>query len=197
MNELWFRPFAWMDFRLAVLFAVVIPLILLIWAFVQKASAMQHLLAIYWRVASLLGITIYLMSAQSPISFITAPIARVLIAIALWFWIDLNEEIDDQPASPLKLTFSAWRWATTVYCLVSAIAYLPFLSCAFSTTAIKTPYCQAAIEPLLVFKQYVHPNSTPAFLGFLAIVGLIIYVLYLSYFVLFKLGKYGRSAIQQ
>ena len=30
-NEIWFRPLIWMDYRLALLFTVVIPLILLIW----------------------------------------------------------------------------------------------------------------------------------------------------------------------
>ena len=50
--EVWYRPLVWMDYRLAVLFTVLIPLILLLWAFIQKAQAMQRLLVIYWRVSS-------------------------------------------------------------------------------------------------------------------------------------------------
>ncbi len=42
--EVWFRPYIWTDYRLAVLFMVVIPLILLIWAFVQKVEGIQRLL---------------------------------------------------------------------------------------------------------------------------------------------------------
>jgi hypothetical protein len=197
MQELWFRPFVWVDYRLAVLFMVIIPLILLIWVFVQKVEGMQRLLSIYWRVSSLLAITVYLMIAQYPVSFITGLIGQILIPISLWFWVDLNDEIDYQPSSPLKLIFTSWRWGVTVYSILGAIAFVPFVGCAFSETAIKTPYCQVWFEAPLMFKEYFHYNSTPAFLGFLGIVGLVIYVVYLTYFVLVKLGKQGRSAIQQ
>ncbi|MBW4632774.1 MAG: DUF3177 family protein [Iphinoe sp. HA4291-MV1] len=196
-NEVWFRPFVWMDYRLAVLFTVIIPIILLVWAFVQKAEAIQRLLMIYWRVASLLAITIYLMIGGFGVSFISGLMARILIPISLWFWVDLNDEIEYQPNGPLKLLFTSWRWATTVYCILGAIASIPFVVCAFSKTAIATPYCRVWFEAPLLFKEYFHPNSKPEFLGFLGIVGLIIYVLSLSYFVLVKLGKQGRSAISQ
>ncbi|MBE9208657.1 DUF3177 family protein [Nostoc sp. LEGE 06077] len=194
MEDLWFRPYIWADYRLAVLFTLIIPLILLIWAFVQKAEGIQRLLMIYWRVASLLAITIYLMIAEYPVSFISGLIARILIPISLWFWVDLNDEIEYQPSSPLKLIFTSWRWAVTAYSLLSAIAFIPFIGCAFSETAIKTPYCRVWFEAPLLFKDYFHHNSKPAFLGFLGISLLAIYVLYLSYFVLIKLGKQGRSA---
>jgi hypothetical protein len=195
-NEVWFRPLVWMDYRLAVLFMVVIPLILLVWAFVQKAEAMQRLLIIYWRVASLLLITLYLMVAQFPVSFISGLIALILIPISLWFWVDLNDEIDYQPSSPLKLTFTSWRWATTVYCILGALVFIPFLVCAFPENGVTTSFCSVWLEPPLLFKEYFHPHTKPGFLGFLAIVGLIIYVLCLCYFILVKLGKQGRSAIQ-
>lgn len=197
MEEVWFRPYIWTDYRLAVLFTLVIPLILLIWAFVQKAEGIQRLLMIYWRVASLLAITIYLMIAAYPVSFISGLIARILIPISLWFWVDLNDEIEYQPSGPLKLIFTSWRWAVTVYSLLGAIAFIPFIGCAFSETAIKTPYCRVWFEAPLLFKDYFHHNSKPGFLGFLGITCLVIYVLYLSYFVLFKLGKQGRSATPQ
>jgi hypothetical protein len=197
MQEYWFRPLVWMDYRLAVLFTVVIPLILFIWAFVQKAEALQHLLAIYWRVASLLAITVYLSIAALPISFVSGLVARILIAISLWFWVDLNEEIADQPRGPLKLAFTSWRWSVTVYTIIGALAQVPFLQCVVSNTARNGPFCRPWLEPPLLFKDYFHPNTTPQFLGFIGVVGLIIYVLYLSYFVLVKLGKQGRTAIQQ
>lgn len=193
-NEVWFRPLVWMDYRLAVLFTVIIPIILLIWAFVQKAETIQRLLMIYWRVSSLLAITLYLTIGGFGVSFISGLMARILIPISLWFWVDLNDEIEYQPNTPLKLLFTSWRWATTVYCILGALAFIPFLVCAFSGSPIATPYCAVWFEAPLLFKDYFHANSKPAFLGFLGIVGLIIYVLYLSYFVLVKLGKQGRSA---
>ncbi len=196
-KEVWFRGLVWMDYRLGVLFTVIIPLILLIWAFVQKAEAIQRLLTIYWRVSSLLAITVYLMIGGFGVSFISGLMARILIPISLWFWLDLNDEIEYQQSGILKLIFTSWRWAISVYCALGVLAVLPFLGCAFSANAFATPYCHVWAEAPLLFKEYFHPNSKPGFLGFLGIVGLIIYVLCLSYFVLIKLGKQGRSATQQ
>ncbi|QLE57503.1 DUF3177 family protein [Nostoc sp. TCL26-01] len=196
-NEVWFRQLVWIDYRLAVLFLMIIPIILLIWAYVQQTEAIQRLLMIYLRVSSLLAITIYLMIAQYPVSFISGLMGQILIPISLWFWVDLNDEIEYQPSSLLKLLFTSWRWAVTVYAILGTIAFVPFLGCAFSSNVVKNPACSVWFEAPLLFKDYFHHNTKPAFLGFLGIVGLAIYVLYLSYFVLIKLGKQGRSATPQ
>jgi hypothetical protein len=180
-NELWFRPLVWMDYRLALLFALVIPLILLIWAFVQKAEAIQRLLAIYWRVASLLAIAVYLLIAALPVGFISGLMARILIPISLWFWVDLNEEIAEQPQRALKLCFNSWRWAISGYGLLSAIAQIPSLQCAVSRN-VTGSFCRAFLEPPSLFKEYFHPNSTTQFLGFIGIVGLIIYLTFVDLF---------------
>ncbi len=147
--------------------------------------------------AAMLAITVYLLIAALPVGFISGIMARILIPISLWFWVDLNEEIEDQPSGALKLAFNSWRWAITVYCLLGAIAQLPLLQCAISKNLTALPLCRAWSEPPLLFKEYFHPNTTPQFLGFLGIASLIFYVVCLSYFVLVKLGKQGRSAIQQ
>lgn len=192
--EPWFKPLVWMDYRLALVFTVVIPLILLIWTFVQKSEAMARLLIIYWRVASLLAITVYLMIASIPLSFVSSLMARILIPISLWFWVDINEEIDDRQPSALKVAFTAWRWAVTVYCSLAALFQIPFLVCAVNKGSLASRFCQVWIDPPLLFKQYFHPNIGAPFLGFLGIVGLMIYVVSLSYFVLVKLKLQGRSA---
>jgi Protein of unknown function (DUF3177) len=192
-TQLWFQPLIWMDFRLAVIFTVLMPLILLLWAFAQKTVVIQSLLTIYWRVASLLAITVYLQIGSLPISFIASFVGQVLISVSLWFWADINEEISDLPSTPLKLGCLAWRWATTIYCTLSAIATIPFLSCAFGNA--KTNYCQAWFQPSWVYYQFFHANSKPEFLSLLGILGLIIYTLYLVYFLVVRLGKQGRSAM--
>ncbi|MBF2050867.1 MAG: DUF3177 family protein [Leptolyngbya sp. IPPAS B-1204] len=197
MSQDLLRSLVWMDYRLAVLFTVILPLILLIWAFVKRAEAMQRLLIIYWRVASLLAITIYLLIGNFPIGFMTGFLACILIPLSLWFWADLNEEIYEQSSSPLKLTFTSWRWAVSVYSILGAIASIPFLQCAISQAAFATPFCQVWLEAPLGFKDAFHPKYQPGFLGFLGITALIIYVLYFGYFVLVRLGKQGRSAVEQ
>ncbi len=192
-TQLWFQPLIWMDFRLAVIFTVLIPLILLLWAFAQKTVVIQHLLTIYWRVASLLVITVYLQIGGLSISFVTSFVAQTLIPLSLWFWADLNEEIADLPDRPLKLGFTAWRWATTLYSTVSALALVPFLSCAFGSA--QTDECQAWFQPSWLYYQFFHANSKPEFLSLLAILGLAIYTLSFGYFLVVRLGKQGRSAM--
>ncbi|MBF2001961.1 MAG: DUF3177 family protein [Synechococcales cyanobacterium M58_A2018_015] len=197
MSQELLQSLVWMDYRLAVVFTVILPLILLVWALFQRAEAMQRLMIIYWRVASLLAITVYLMIGNLPISFMTGVLARILIPLSLWFWVDLNEEIDEQPRSRLKFVFNSWRWAVSLYCVLGALASLPFLSCALSRQTFATPFCQVWLDPPLGFKNIVHPGYKPEFLGFLAIVALVIYVLYFGYFVLVRLGRQGRSAMEQ
>ena len=197
MEEVWFRPWVWMDYRLAVLFAVIAPLVLSVWGLLKKAEAIQRLLIIYWRVASLLAISLYLLIPAWGVGFITGLSAMIFIPISLWFWVDLNDEIKDMRLSPLKLGITAWRWAVTVYCVLSAIALIPFLSCSFSAENIKTPFCQVWLEVPWAYKAIFHQNSTPGFLGFLGIVGLIFYAIYLVYFLAVGLPRQGRSALEQ
>jgi hypothetical protein len=192
----WLPAVVWTDYRLAVLFVVVAPLALLIWAFVQKNETVQHLMVIYWRVASLLLITVYLFVGAMPYGFLAGWFARLLIPICLWFWIDLNEEIVEQRPTSLKTTFTAWRWAVSAYCVVGAIAQVPTLQCALleSKAMIDQPFCRVWLDAPWMFREFFNPNVKPYTLGFLASLGLGFYVLCLSYFLFFRLGKQGRSA---
>ena len=209
MEELWFQPFIWTDYRLAILFTVIIPLLLTIWALLKQVDAIGRLLIIYWRVASLLLITVYLLAPgwvgeNTPfeafcgqMGFISAFLARILIPICLWFWVDLNDEIKDLPWSFLKLMLTSWRWAMTVYGSIGAMLHVPFLSCAISQNTLETPFCQVWIQAPVGYWSIIHGDATPAFMGFLGLLGLSIYVLYFAYFLLVRLGKQGRSALEQ
>jgi Protein of unknown function (DUF3177) len=187
------RSLVWTDFRLAVFFGVLCPLGLLVWALVKRAKPITHLLIIYWRVSSLLAIAVYLMMGQSPISFVAGFTALFLIPVSLWFWVDLNEEIDDRRGT-LKLMVNGWRWGITIYCAIAALIQVPYLKCAASSAAVVAKECQVWLEPPLVLKSMFHADVRPEKLGFLAIMALVFYGLYLGYFLLFKLTKQGRSA---
>jgi hypothetical protein len=197
--EMWLKPLVWMDYRLALLFTVVLPFVLLIAALFQRQEAITKLLIIYWRVASLLGITIYLMIPPDwGIGFFTGLAGRLLIALSLWFWVDLNEEIQDLPKSLLKFAFTSWRWATTIYCSLGAISFAPFLPCGLSAQSYKTSFCQVWLEAPQAYRQIFHNKpDNEGFLGFMGMMGLTIYLIYLVYFLLIRLGKQGRSALEQ
>jgi hypothetical protein len=201
MNEVGLRSLVWTDYRLAVLIAVIFPLILLIWSLLKKNEAVNRLLIIYWRVASLLMITVYLMIPGWGIGFITSVAARIFIPISLWFWADINAEIKDMPQKELKLALTSWRWAITAYCIIGAIVSATFINCAFSHGLFAIPAsssCQVWLEAPRAYKDFFHPKpNNQGFLGFLGMSGLIVYSLYLFYFVLIRLGKQGRSALEQ
>ncbi len=197
MDENLLRSLVWTDYKLAVLFTVLLPLVLIIWAALKRSEAMVRLLIIYWRVASLLMITVYLMIPEWPISFLTGMTARIMIPISLWFWVDLNEEIKERPDTILKWTLTSWRWAVSIYCTLGVIATIPFLPCSFTPGEIAKSSCQVWLEPPLAFKDLFHANTSAGVLGFFGIFGLFIYTLYLAYFIFVRLGKQGRSALEQ
>jgi len=197
MDNLWFRPLVWMDYRLAVVFTVILPLILLIWSLKSQIESISRLLIIYWRVASLLMITVYLMIPSWSYGFLTSWAARILIPLSLWFWVDINDEIKDLPPTPLKLAITAWRWAVTFYCLLGAIAFIPFLACGLSDTTVKQPFCQVWLQPPWQFQSIFHRDTDPGVLGFMGMVGLIVYTIYFAYFLCIRLGRLGRSALEQ
>ncbi len=196
-NLSFLRSLIWTDYRLAVVFTVLIPLVILVWATIVRSEVQQQLLLIYWKVSSLLAITLYLMIAGLPFSFLTAIMARVLMPVSLWFWADLNEEIREQPFSPLKLAFTAWRWALSAYCALGLLLQIPFLRCAFSRSVFAGQACQLWLEAPRLYRASLHAGFTPGFLGFWAIVALVIYLLLLGYFIFGKLGRQGRSALNQ
>lgn len=197
MQDTWLRSLVWTDYRLAVLFTVILPAILIIWAAVQRSESIVRLLLIYWRVSSLLFITTYLLMPGWSVGYVTGFIARLLIPLALWFWVDLNEDITEQRPSVLRLVFTTWRWAVTIYSLIGALVYVPFLSCAFSGEARSTGFCQIWLEPPLAYKDIFHGAYKPEFMAFWGGVGLFIYLMSMAYFVIVRLGKQGRSAIEQ
>ncbi len=193
MGEFWFRPLIWTDYRLAVLFLVIVPLALLAWAVMQQAQSVQRLLIIYWRVSSLLVITVYLMIGGFPISFLTGLAARLLIPVSLWFWQDINDELVED-VGPLKFSMSAWRWAITVYCALGLLLNLSFLDCAFVEPLSER--CRVWFEPPLAFKALFHAGVDAGSLGFWGgILPLGLYLLCLLYFALVKLGRRGRQAL--
>ena len=194
----WFVPLIWLDYRLAVLFTVLVPLGLLGWAWATRAEALKFLMVIYWRVASLLAITVYLMIASIPVGFISALAARLLIPLSLWYWLDLNEEIEEQSQRQLAFVFKIWRWIVTIYSGIGFLAQLGTIPCAFKTSEAlgNATWCRAWLEPTWLYREYFHGNTNPSFLGFFGIVGLAIYVIYLIYFALTKLPRNGRLALR-
>jgi Protein of unknown function (DUF3177) len=194
-NYPWFQSLIWLDYRLAVMFTVTVPMVLLIWALVKKVPVAITVMTIYWRVASLLGIAICLMFGGSSLGFLAGFAAFLLIPLALWFWVDINDEINDLAPRPIKLALMTWRWAITAFSLVSAAALTPFLQCGLSSTLLKTDYCKAWFHLPLLDRKIFPTIFKAGTLEGLGIAALVVYALCFGYFLVVRLGKQGRIAM--
>ncbi|MFZ9167965.1 DUF3177 family protein, partial [Vulcanococcus sp.] len=77
-DPLLYRTLVWLDYRLAAVFAIGLPLVLLIWAAWKQEGALTRLLGIYWKVASLLLITVLLLTDNRPLGYLLALLAQLL-----------------------------------------------------------------------------------------------------------------------
>lgn len=196
MPQVWLTTLVWTYYRVAVLFYVLVPLGLLVWAWVQRARAIVTLLGIYWQVSSLLMITVYLMIGALPIGFPVSLLAQILLPVCLWFWVDLNEEIAERPG-PLAWAIRVWRWIVTWATSLGALAMLPFLRCGFLSSAalVADGQCRVWLEAPWGYRELFHRNVPTTDLGFWGVLGLVVYGLALAYFLLVRLAKQGRTAL--
>ena len=75
-----YRSLVWLDVRLGVLFAVGVPVVLLVWATLRREQAMLRLLGLYWKVASLLMIALLLLTDGRRTAYLLLVIAPLLMA---------------------------------------------------------------------------------------------------------------------
>jgi hypothetical protein len=197
-----YRSLLWLDVRLAVLFSIALPLVLLIWATVRREGALVRLLGIYWKVASLLLLATLLLTDRRPLGFVVAVLAQLLVVASVWFWVDLNEELADLPPwRPLPLTLRIWRWSLTVWGLAGAAFSATALGC-LGGSALAGARCTVWIQPPLGLHQLVAAvfafvfggSWTPAVAAFIGYVGLVAYVVGLLQWLLVRLPKQGRIA---
>ena len=200
--EPFYRALVWLDVRLAVLVAVGVPLVLLGWALWKREQALVRLLSIYWKVASLLLITHLLMADRRPLAFLLAIPAQLIVVAALWFWVDLNEELADLPPwRPLPLTLRLWRWSLTIWGLIGAAFSATALGC-LPKAAMASPRCAVWLEPPIglhehlsrVFGFVFGGNWTPTIAAFIGWLGLVGFVVGLLQWLLVRLPKMGRVA---
>lgn len=201
MPDLLYRSLVWLDVRLGVLFAVALPLVLLVWTLRRKEPALLRLLSLYWKTASLMLIALLLLVDGRPIGYPLLVIAPLLSLTTLWFWVDLNEELADMPPwRPLPLTVRIWRWSLTVVSLLTsgfALTALPCLSNGASTVAcrgwLEAPQTlNASLDR--VFDFIFGADWTPAAAAFVGYVALVAYAVGLLQWLLVRLPRQGRVA---
>ena len=170
--EALYRSLVWLDVRLGVLFAVALPLVLLLWAQLRREGAVLRLLGLYWKVASLLLIALLLLTDRRPVGYVLLVVATVRI----------------------------WRWSLTLLSLVSAGFATTALACLGG--AGRLPSCPLWLEaPAVlhggvarVFGFIFGGQWTPAVAAFLGYVALAAYAVGLLQWLLVRLPRQGRIA---
>lgn len=200
MPDLPYRSLVWLTYRLGATFALGLPLVLLVWASVRRETAISRLMGIYWKVASLLVITLLLLTDQRPLGYVTALVAPVLMTVSVWFWVDLNEELADRPLrQPLVLTVRLWRWALSGFSVIAAGMAISSLSC---VSAVEGADCKAWLEAPQglhlvlerLFDFLFGGDWNEAVAAFLGYVMLVAYAVGLLQWLLIRLPRQGRVA---
>ncbi len=200
MTETQFQILVWLSYRIAVTFAFGLPLILLIWAKRSNLSSIFRLLSIYWKVSSLYLISLLFLSVESQLGQLTSCIAPILMVGSIWFWFDLNEEIDEMPIyKPIALTTRIWRWTLCFWCVLNTVLHLFSWRC---LNSINQNYCDTWREvpfnsfmtTKTIIKFVLDGNWSIGFATFFAYLALILYLIGLLQWLIIQLPKNGRFA---
>ena len=206
MNEIFFltepqfQILVWLSYRIAAIFAVGLPLFLLIWAKVSNLSSIDRLLSIYWKVSSLYAINLLFLSDQSQLGQLISFIAPILMVGSIWFWVDLNEEIDEMYIyKPISLTTRIWRWTLSFWGILNTILHIISWKC---LNSINSTYCEtwreipynSFITTKVIIKFILDGNWSTAFATFFAYLALILYLIGLLQWLIIQFPKNGRFA---
>ena len=196
-----YRTLVWLDYRLAAVFALGLPLVLLVWSALKREQALTRLMGIYWKVASLLLITVLLLTDNRPLGYLLAVLSQLLVVISVWFWVDLNEELADLPPwRPLPFVVRAWRWGLTVFGVLGAALSAVALNCVGG--GLTRPICRVWLEApddlhggvASVFDFVFGGSWTAAIAAFVGYVSLVAYGVGLLQWLVVRLPKQGRVA---
>ena len=200
MTENQFQLFVWLSYRIAATFAFGLPLCLLIWAKISNSSSIDRLLTIYWKVSSLYAINLLFLSADSQLGQLISFIAPLLMIGSIWFWVDLNAEINEMSIyKPISLTTKVWRWTLSFCGILNTGLHIFSWRC---LNSIKASVCDTwrevpnnlFITTKIIIKFILGGTWTTAFATFFAYLGLILYLIGLVQWLIMQFPKNGRFA---
>lgn len=160
----------------------------------------MRLFSIYWKIASLIPISILLLIGDRPLGYLTSFISPILLTICIWFWVDLNEELADLPLiKPLPLLVKIWRWIISLYSILFTTLTFISIPC---LNLIDGKYCNSWKEAPQnfhhfssnLFKFLFGANWTESVAAFIGYIALLVYVVGLLQWLLVRFPKQGRMA---
>ena len=200
MTEPQFQILAWLSYRIAATFAFGLPLVILIWAKVSNVSSIDRLLSIYWKVSSLYAISLLFLSSENQLGQLISLISPILMVVSIWFWIDLNEEIEGiYVYKPISLTTRIWRWTLSFWGILNTGLHIFSWRC---LNSFNENYCDiwreipynSFITTKIIIKFILDGNWTTGFATFFAYLFLILYLIGLLQWLIMQFPKNGRFA---
>ena len=190
----------WLSFQLSIICLIGIPVTLSIWAIKKRNKAVNKLLSIYWKISLLFFISLLLLIGKYNYALVITNIATLLMTVSVWFWNDINDELNEYDFSySLTTTTKIWRWTLTFISLNFLIQSLQNLNC-FSF--INSDACAIWLQPSSnlyfflknLFNFFFGANFTEPIAKFLGLFSLLIYTLGLIQWSIIRLPKNGRNS---
>ena len=190
----------WITYRISAIFIVGVPIILLIWSIREKNKVVQKLISNYWKISILFFISLILFVGKVNFSLFVLNISMILMTICIWFWSDINTELNEYKVShSLTFTTKIWRWGITLISISFITQGINNLSCMGS---INLAECISWIEPsqnlysLLnkSFRFLFGGNFSEPVAKFLGLFSLFIYSLGLLQWIIIRLPRTGRNS---
>ena len=190
----------WLSFQLSMIFLIGIPIALSLWSIKKRNQVVNKLLSIYWKISILFFISLLLLIGKYNYALVITIISTLLMTISVWFWNDINDELNEYDFSYLLTTTTkVWRWSLTFISLNFLIQSLQDIRC---LTFINSPVCEIWLKPssnlYLVIKNFFNfffgANFTQPLSKFLGLFSLLIYILGLMQWSIFKFPKNGRNS---
>ena len=200
LTEPQFQILVWLSYRIAATFAFGLPLFLLIWAKLSNLSSIDRLLSIYWKISSLYAINLLFLSVDSQLGLLISFIAPIIMVGSIWFWVDLNQEIEEMFVfKPISLTTRIWRWTISFWSILNTTLHIISWRC---LNSISNTYCDtwreipynSFITTKLIIKIILGGNWTTAFASFFAYLALTLYLIGLVQWLIIQFPKNGRFA---
>ncbi len=190
----------WLSFQLSLVFILGIPLTIFCWSIKNNSKAITKLLTNYWKISLLFFISLILLIGKYNYALLITNISTVIMAISVWFWDDINDELKEYGIShALTTTTKVWRWSLTFISLSFLIQSFNNVSC---ISFINSAECETWLKPstnlYLILKNLFNflfgANFSQPVAKFLGLFALFIYVLGLVQWAIIKLPKSGRNS---
>ena len=190
----------WITFQLSSVFIVGVPLSIFIWSIKKRNKAIEKLLIIYWKISILFLISLLLFIGGVDFSLLILIISTSLMTISVWFWNDINRELQGYKITDVLITTTkTWRWGLTFISISFLIQSFQEMRCLNSINSFE---CLKWSEPSKNLSKLINQlfnflfgaNFTEPIAKFVGLFALLIYILGLLQWLIIKFPRSGRNS---